>query len=97
MNKSDEEIVEMALMDLKRIADISDAPVLNRVFRWPNSMPEYAVGHQNKIEKLKKLAQAEKAHLLYLSGNIMRGVGIPDCIVQAKETASLCLGGKKDV
>ncbi len=92
MDKSDEEIVEMALMDLKRIADISDAPVLNRVFRWPNSMPEYAVGHQNKIEQLKKLALSEGS--LYLSGNIMRGVGIPDCIVQAKETASLCLGGK---
>lgn len=92
MNKSDEEIVGMALMDLKRIADISEPPVLNRVFRWSNAMPEYAVGHKNKIEKLKQLARAEGS--LFLSGNIMRGVGIPDCIVQAKETASQCLSGK---
>jgi protoporphyrinogen/coproporphyrinogen III oxidase len=89
MNQPDEEIVERALVDLKRIAGISEAPVLHRVFRWPNSMPEYAVGHQNKMEQLKKLARAEES--LFLSGNILRGVGIPDCIAQAKETASLCL------
>jgi protoporphyrinogen/coproporphyrinogen III oxidase len=92
MNQSDEQIVDMALMDLKRISQISEAPILNRVFRWPNSMPEYAVGHQNKMEQLKKLARAEAS--LFLSGNILRGVGMPDCIAQAKETASLCLGGR---
>jgi protoporphyrinogen/coproporphyrinogen III oxidase len=91
MDQPDEEIIEMALMDLKRIAGISEAPVLNRVFRWQNSMPEYAVGHKNKIEHLQHLARAEGS--LFLSSNIMRGVGIPDCIAQAKETASLCLGG----
>jgi oxygen-dependent protoporphyrinogen oxidase len=89
MNQPDEQIVERALIDLKRIAGISEAPVLNRVFRWPNSMPEYAVGHQMKVEQLKKLARAENS--LFLSGNILRGVGIPDCIAHAKETASLCL------
>jgi protoporphyrinogen/coproporphyrinogen III oxidase len=92
MNKSDEEIVEMALMDLKRIAGISEAPMLNRVFRWPNSMPEYAVGHKKMIQQLTELARAEGS--LFLAGNIMRGVGIPDCIAQAKETASLCLSRK---
>jgi oxygen-dependent protoporphyrinogen oxidase len=92
MNQSDEHIVEMALIDLKRIAGVSEPPVLNRVFRWPNSMPEYAVGHQKKVAQLKELARSENS--LFLSGNILRGVGIPDCIAQAKETATLCFSIK---
>jgi protoporphyrinogen/coproporphyrinogen III oxidase len=92
IDKPDEQILEMALMDLQRIAGISDQAVLNRIYRWPNSMPEYAVGHKSKIEQLNQLARAESS--LFLSGNILRGVGIPDCIVQAKETAAQCLNGK---
>ncbi len=83
LEEPDDDLIEKALWDLKRIAKIDDVPVLSRVYRWRSAMPEYAVGHQQRIAAIKNLAKLEGS--LLIANNLMRGVGIPDCIVQAKE------------
>lgn len=60
-------------------------PVLTRVFRHPHAMPAYKVEHLKLVEQIEK--EAEKIPGLYLSGNAYRGIGIPDCIRQARTTA----------
>jgi protoporphyrinogen/coproporphyrinogen III oxidase len=85
IGKSDLEIRNEALSEFKRIAGALAEPVFHRVFRWPKSMPEYAVGHESRIATMEELAKLEGN--LFLTGNLFAGVGIPDCIQHAKKIA----------
>lgn len=85
IERTDYEIREEVLSELKRIAGIESVPLFTRVFRWPKSMPEYSLGHETRIATLNKLAKLEGN--LFLTGNLFAGVGIPDCIRHAEITA----------
>jgi len=61
------------------------APVLTVVRRWPNSLPQYAVGHLDRIAELKSSLDALPG--LTLLGNALHGVGIPDLIRDARAAA----------
>ncbi len=63
--------------------EINKPPLFKVVSRWHNAMPQYTVGHLDRLETLEnKLAE----HLpnVYVAGASYRGVGLPDCIKQAK-------------
>ncbi len=64
--------------ELKQICGITADPTYVEVNRWMNAMPQYRLGH------LERLAQAEAALTRYgglvLTGSAYRGIGIPDCI-----------------
>jgi oxygen-dependent protoporphyrinogen oxidase len=75
-NKND--LLELAKEELKLTLGITAEPVLSRVFLWDKAMPQYNLGHP---EKLKQIDSAlEKYPRLALAGNGYRGIGIPDCI-----------------
>jgi protoporphyrinogen/coproporphyrinogen III oxidase len=62
-------------------------PATTRVNRWPNAMPQYEVGHLTRIAAIE---QAVAMHAgLYVIGNAYRGIGIPDCVREARQTAEL--------
>ncbi|MDC3417253.1 protoporphyrinogen oxidase [Aquibacillus salsiterrae] len=80
---SDEEIVAIAMKDLNKIMNITDQPEFAVITRWKDSMPQYSVGHKERID----LITDEMArHLpgVYLAGSSYRGIGIPDCIDQGE-------------
>jgi oxygen-dependent protoporphyrinogen oxidase len=58
------------------------APVLTVIRRWPNSLPQYAVGHLDRAAEL----ESHLARLpgLTLLGNALHGVGLPDLIRDAR-------------
>jgi oxygen-dependent protoporphyrinogen oxidase len=85
IDRDDTEVLSEARRELKRIAKIDQEALFSRVFRWRNAMPEYSVGHDRKLERIRELARLETK--LYFTGNVFAGVGIPDCIRHAKETA----------
>ncbi len=87
---SDSALVNDALEDLKRIMGIDATPVFSRVFRWPNSMAQYTVGHQERIREIE--ARLEKWPGLHLAGNGYHGIGIPDCVRLAKQSAERIAG-----
>lgn len=87
IDRDDAEVLTEARSELKRIAGIDQEAIFSRVFRWRNAMPEYSVGHDRKIAKIRELLKLETG--LYFTGNVFAGVGIPDCIRHAKETAAL--------
>ena len=86
-NVSDEEITELALHELSRIlypdkAEKLPAPAFAIVRRWPLSLPQYAVGHLERIATLdRELTAIPGLHLL---GSGLRGVGLPDLIREAR-------------
>jgi len=84
-NKSDQEIVADVFSELKNILNITGEPIETLFRRYPRGMPQYEVGHLKKIDGLFKTAEFYPG--LFLTGTAYRGIGIPDCVKSAKETA----------
>lgn len=80
---SDEEIVDLVLKDLNKTMNITAKPEFHIVTRWRKSMPQYTVGHLEKMAKVKKQLNEELPGV-YLAGGSFEGVGIPGCIDQAE-------------
>ncbi|MDQ3753080.1 MAG: protoporphyrinogen oxidase [Actinomycetota bacterium] len=60
-------------------------PSLTRVARWPDSLPQYRVGHDQRVGRI-ELALAAHPRL-HLAGAAYRGSGIPDCVAGAETAA----------
>ncbi|SIS44769.1 protoporphyrinogen oxidase [Salimicrobium salexigens] len=86
VDKTDEEIRDIVMKDLKKIMDITDQPDFFVVTRWHNAMPQYSVGHK---ERLNQVTNHMKRDLpgVQLAGAHYYGIGLPDCIDQGKEAA----------
>lgn len=94
---NNDEIAAIAQMELARILR-ADAPLrglapvplpvpaVTMVRRWPNSLPQYAVGHMERVEELEERLRTRAPGLVVL-GNALHGVGIPDLIRDARAAA----------
>jgi protoporphyrinogen/coproporphyrinogen III oxidase len=80
---SDEEIVDLVLKDLNKTMNITAKPKFHIVTRWRKSMPQYTVGHLEKMAKVNQQLHEELPGV-YLAGGSFEGVGIPGCIDQAE-------------
>lgn len=79
------EMIRRVETDLRELLGISEKPLFAEVARWKNSMPQYEVGHLDRVQSIEnELAQLPG---LTLAGNAYRGAGIPDCI-RSGETAA---------
>jgi oxygen-dependent protoporphyrinogen oxidase len=76
--KDDDELRRIALEELRELLQISGEPIVADVARWPRSMPQYHVGHLDRIARIKQLM--DRHPTLALAGNAYQGVGIPQCI-----------------
>ncbi len=81
---SDEELVALA-RDEVRLLGIEAEPRLIRIHRWPLGMPQYVLGHPERLARIES-ALADHPGLA-LAGAAYRGVGIPDCIHSGEEAA----------
>lgn len=94
---SDEEMTKLVKAELKDVMGIDAEPVRTWIFRWPKAMPQYTIGH---LDRLKKINERVAKHPgLFLAGGSYGGVGIPDCInsgAKAAEAAAAYLksGGR---
>jgi oxygen-dependent protoporphyrinogen oxidase len=71
-------LLDLACEELELTLGIAAEPLVNRVFIWENAMPQYNLGHPEKLAQID--AAIEKHPGLALAGNGYRGIGIPDCI-----------------
>lgn len=80
---SDDEIVKIVLEDMNKTMDITMEPELVVVSRWKNAMPQYTVGHK---ERLAKVTEQVKQQLpgVFIAGASFEGLGLPDCIDQGE-------------
>jgi protoporphyrinogen/coproporphyrinogen III oxidase len=81
---SDDRLVELARAEL-RLLGIEKEPVVARVHRWPRGMPQYVLGHSERLERIDALVAEHPG--LGLAGAAYRGVGIPDCIDSGEQAA----------
>lgn len=80
---SDDDIVRVVLDDLAKTMDISMKPELVVITRWHQAMPQYTVGHLERIEKATDGLSRELPGI-FLAGSSYRGLGLPDCIDQGE-------------
>ncbi len=78
VEQNDEQMVAMVRSELKDIMGIDAEPVLTRVFRWRNSMPQYTIGHDERIEAIEEKLSNYPG--LYLAGSAYHGIGIADSV-----------------
>jgi len=76
---------DAALADLNHLMDITAEPIFALNNRWPDSMPQYSVGHTARVAEIDARAAAIPGFSLI--GNAFHGIGIPDCVRSAQKAA----------
>ncbi len=84
------ELIAIARQELLETLGIQAEPVLARAFYWPEAMPQYNMGHPERLVRIERLLQSLDG--LKLAGAGYRGIGIPDCIKSGEEAAQEILG-----
>jgi oxygen-dependent protoporphyrinogen oxidase len=85
LERDDAGLIEIAREELQQTLGISVEPEMTLVNRWPQGMPQYTLGHLDRIAAIDRDVQSIPA--LALAGNAFRGVGIPDCIASGETAA----------
>jgi protoporphyrinogen/coproporphyrinogen III oxidase len=75
--------------DLRELLKIREGPRFIEVSKWERSMPQYEVGHLERVAEIEKLVSELPG--LSLAGNAYRGAGIPDCIRSGEAAAESLL------
>jgi len=89
VDRDDQALVAQAVEELSRVADVRAEPRFARVFRHDPGMPQYTVGHVERVEALQRVLAAHPP--LRVAGSAYRGVGIPDCVRDGVEAADAVL------
>ena len=85
LNRTDDELVDIAREELAQLIGLSGSPLVARVIRWNNAMPQYHVGHLKRVERIEQdIAQVPG---LALVSNALRGVGIAAVVRAAGQVA----------
>ena len=85
----DEELVQLALEDLSAAVGLSVRPVDWHVQRWGGGLPQYAVGHVDRVRRVR--ASVAKVPGLAVCGAAYDGLGIPACVASAELAATQVL------
>jgi oxygen-dependent protoporphyrinogen oxidase len=85
MDLDDPAMIAAARDEFASLLSLTAEPALTCVRRWPDSMPQYAVGHLELVTKIERAVASLTG--LTLAGAYLRGVGIPDCIASGERAA----------
>jgi oxygen-dependent protoporphyrinogen oxidase len=83
LDEPDGDIVEACAAHLAAVVDLPHAPETSLVERWPRSMPQYDVGHADRVERIRAALPTG----IFLVGNAYDGVGVADVVRGANDVA----------
>jgi len=91
LRKSDDELIELARTQMVELIGVKvDArPRYAKIFRWEGGMPQYTVGHLDRVDEIERLEAAVPG--LALAGNAYRGVGVPNALESGERAVSKVL------
>lgn len=95
LKKTEAELAELAERELQAFLPIKGRPLFSRVFRYEKASPQPRLGHLGRMKNLKAILARTPG--LYLAGNGYDGIGIPECIRQAREIALAIQKSRADV
>ncbi len=83
---SDDELAALAAAELAAATGVRGAPVATRVTRWGGALPQYTVGHLDRVARIRAAVAAQPG--LAVCGAAYDGIGIPACVATARAAAS---------
>ena len=89
LQRGDADLADIVLADLVAATGITARPVDVGVTRWGGALPQYAVGHLDRVARIRK-AVAEVPGLA-VCGAAYDGVGVPACIGSGEAAATRVL------
>jgi oxygen-dependent protoporphyrinogen oxidase len=89
LQQSDDELQTIVRQELQHILGIKAKPLLVRIFRWPQAMAQYGIGHRDRVQRIQALVAGMPG--LALAGNAYGGIGVPDCVREGAEAAARVL------
>ena len=87
----DSELQRLVCEELARVQGISGAPTYARIFRHTLAIPQYLVGHGERLARIEACLQ--RWPRLAIAGNAYRGIGVNDCAREAWPIAERVLEG----
>lgn len=85
LNKTDTELVEIAVGALRNHLQLTGDPTLIDVCRWPDAIPQCGPGHVQRVAQIHR--ELEQHRGLHIIGNYLDGISINDCIGNASRVA----------
>lgn len=89
----DDKVINMVFDELKPIMGLKTDPDMAKIYRWNRAIPQYLLGHPEKLEVIDKKLKAHPG--LYLTGNAYKGIGMNDCVANSYELADEILKSSK--
>uniref|UniRef100_UPI0030EECA6B protoporphyrinogen oxidase n=1 Tax=Symmachiella dynata TaxID=2527995 RepID=UPI0030EECA6B len=81
----DEQLLSLVRGELAELLGVQGEPQIARIARYQQAMPQYHVGHLERVERIE--AAAATLPFFELAGNAYHGVGIPDCVHSGEQAA----------
>jgi oxygen-dependent protoporphyrinogen oxidase len=86
LDQSDADLVRRSLAAIRPILGVSGDPIFTRVYRFVRASAQHEVGHVDRVHAIDRLLASHPG--LFVTGSGFRGVGIPDCVADARATAA---------
>jgi oxygen-dependent protoporphyrinogen oxidase len=86
MSRTDGELVSAAQGELGRLLGIRGEPLFSKLHRWDRANAQHDVGHLDIIAAIDRRLAALPG--LFVTGSGFRGVGVPDCVADARATGA---------
>ncbi len=90
LQRADEELAALAAAELAEATGVRGAPVATRVTRWGGALPQYRVGHLDRVARIRAAVASQPG--LAVCGAAYDGVGIPACVGTARAAAGQVAG-----
>jgi oxygen-dependent protoporphyrinogen oxidase len=84
-SRSEEQLAEIVREELADLVGARGIPVFCALTRWPRAIPQYTLGHLDRIRRAEQAQQALPG--LYLCASYRGGVAVGDCINSGRDTA----------
>lgn len=85
LEEDDDTLVAILLNEMKDVLGLDVTPTVSRVYRWERGMPQYNLGHRERIARIEEAIALLPG--VEIAGNYLHGVGIPDSIVSGFSAA----------
>ena len=89
MDLPDDQLLSIVLGELDRTMGLKGPPEMVRIIRWPRAIPQYTVGHGERLARIAR--ELEKLPGLFVLGNGYRGIALNDCVTSAQAVADTIL------
>lgn len=84
--KSNQKLIDLTYQELKELMGLKKAPDYIKIHRWRHAIPQYNIGHQDRVEKLFRILKKNSG--LFVRCNWVGGVSLNDCIQNSFDLAN---------